>query len=363
MGFSVRVAPGIRVRASSRGVRTSLGPRTARIHVGGGRTALSTGAGPFSYSTSVGGGSRPSPRPGTAASSRQLAQAAKAQEAQALLTAMQAITALHHQEFTPAQRAVAPPPPPVDVAVLEAGLRKEALAGLGLFDRAGRAAAKAAAAAAAQADATRLAAANAAAMATYQENLDMHWSLLTGNDPDTVLAELVRAFEDNDAAAAPLGVTGSEAVVLVLVPGEEALPERKPDLTQAGNLTLKKLTKGESADWYRALVSGYLLVTVKEVLAIAPGLASVRVVAVRSGRTDSYGRRLLEALVAARVTRARLTGVRWHDSSASEIVVDTADELIVDLAPRTNALRPLDLNAHPEVGEALRIVDLDDLAP
>jgi len=152
--------------------------------------------------------------------------------------------------------------------------------------------------------------------------------------------------------------------LVVLVPGgEEALPDGKPDVTQAGNLTLKKLTKGESADWYRALVSGFLLATVKEVLAIAPGLASVHVVAVRSGRTDSYGRRLLEALVAARITRARLTGVRWHDSSASEIVVDAADELIVDPAPRTTALRPRDLNAHPDVGAALRVVDLDDLAP
>ena len=34
MGFSVKIAPGVRVRASSRGVRTSIGPRVARVHVG-----------------------------------------------------------------------------------------------------------------------------------------------------------------------------------------------------------------------------------------------------------------------------------------------------------------------------------------
>ena len=38
MGMSVRLAPGVRVRVSSRGVRTSVGPRVARLHVGGGAT-------------------------------------------------------------------------------------------------------------------------------------------------------------------------------------------------------------------------------------------------------------------------------------------------------------------------------------
>jgi len=37
MGFSVRVAPGVRVRASSRGLRTSLGSGRTKVHVGAGR--------------------------------------------------------------------------------------------------------------------------------------------------------------------------------------------------------------------------------------------------------------------------------------------------------------------------------------
>jgi hypothetical protein len=60
MAFSVKLAPGVRVGASSRGVRTSLGPRAARVHVGAGRTGFSTGAGPVSYATTVArGSSRP----------------------------------------------------------------------------------------------------------------------------------------------------------------------------------------------------------------------------------------------------------------------------------------------------------------
>lgn len=369
MGFSVRVAPGVRIRASSRGVRTSLGPRAARIHVGAGRTAISTGAGPFSYSTTL-TGSRSGARSGsssrgasagTGASSRQLAQAAKAQEAQGLLQAMEAISTLHHQEFAPATRPVAPPPPPVDFAALEAKHEKAALAGVSWFDRAGRAAAKTAASAAAQAEAAHIAASNAAAMATYQENLDMFWTLLTRNDPDTVLAELARAFEDNDAAAAPLGVEAAEASLVVLVPGEEALPERKPDLTAAGNLSLKKLTKAETADWYRAMVSGYILATVKEAFAVAPALQAVRVIAARKARVDSYGRQTVEALLAVRIRRDRLTGIRWRDTQAAQILLDASDELTVNLAPRTNAVRPIDLAANPAVGAALKVIDLDEL--
>ncbi|TYB46147.1 DUF4236 domain-containing protein [Actinomadura chibensis] len=59
MGFGFRVGvPGMSVRVSSRGVRTSVGPRVARVHRGAGRTRVSSGMGPFFASTSVGGGRR-----------------------------------------------------------------------------------------------------------------------------------------------------------------------------------------------------------------------------------------------------------------------------------------------------------------
>lgn len=54
MGFRVKVLPGVRVRVSRRGVRTSLGPRVARVHVGGGRTAVSTGFGPVGAYGAIG---------------------------------------------------------------------------------------------------------------------------------------------------------------------------------------------------------------------------------------------------------------------------------------------------------------------
>jgi hypothetical protein len=133
MGFSLKLAPGVRVRVSSHGVRAGIGPRVARVHVGTGRTGFSSGLGSFSVYGAVGGkrrresshqgGGRGSGRPsGAAALERQAAAARRAQ---------------------------------------------------------------------AEADKAREA------------------QRLAGNDPETVLATLAEAFEDNEAPAAPVGIDGT----------------------------------------------------------------------------------------------------------------------------------------------------------
>src|ERR1700710_833417 len=104
MGFSVRIAPGVRVRASSRGVRTSIGPRAARLHVGGGRTGFSTGMGPVSYYTSAGGGRRRAAgRPTAGSYQRQLtatpAAVAKAEEARRLAALFEGLLNVHREQF------------------------------------------------------------------------------------------------------------------------------------------------------------------------------------------------------------------------------------------------------------------------
>lgn len=39
MGMSLELMPGVRIRVSKRGLRSSIGPRIARVHVGGGEAA------------------------------------------------------------------------------------------------------------------------------------------------------------------------------------------------------------------------------------------------------------------------------------------------------------------------------------
>jgi hypothetical protein len=45
-----------------------------------------------------------------------------------------------------------------------------------------------------------------------------------------------------------LGIWDAEAHLALLAPDPAAVPERHPTTTAAGNLSLKKFTKGEMAD-------------------------------------------------------------------------------------------------------------------
>src|SRR5690348_3121219 len=98
MGFSIRVAPGVRVRASSRGIRTSIGPRAARLHVGAGSPGISTGVGPVGFYQSLGGGRSRAPRASASAAGRSLAEA-KAGLAEELSRAIAEVQGLHRQTF------------------------------------------------------------------------------------------------------------------------------------------------------------------------------------------------------------------------------------------------------------------------
>ncbi|MFJ4221868.1 hypothetical protein [Curtobacterium luteum] len=69
-------------------------------------------------------------------------------------------------------------------------------------------------------------------------HLDAEWAQLTANNPDTVMAALAIASEDNDAAAAPLGVAGDKATLVVIVPSLTGMPQKEPDITpMAGRLS------------------------------------------------------------------------------------------------------------------------------
>jgi hypothetical protein len=365
MGFSFKVAPGVRIRASSRGIRTSVGPRAARVHVGAGRTGFSSGTGPVSFYTSLGGGRRGGGRSGSrppsmASYQRQLAAAEKAEEAQRLAAALQEILNVHRTEFPPAVRPVAPPPPVPDARAVHRRHEREALAGIGLLQRAARAEAKEQAARAAEAELAAARRQAAEQQSQVQAQLDRRWQQLRANDPEVVLATLAEAFEDNEAPAAPVAVDGAELDLVVLAPPYEVVPERMPGRTQAGNLTLRKLPKGERSALYGLLVFGHLLVTMREAFAVAPGITAIRSVMLRHRGPDAYGRPRLECLLAGRFLRSAFDGVRWQDASAGTIVEDTATELLVNLR-RGIELQPINLSQEPEIQKVIDLVDHDEL--
>lgn len=369
MGFSIKIAPGVRVRASSRGVRTSIGPRAARLHVGGGRTGFSTGVGPVGYYTTLGGGSRgrrstTTRRPSAGSYQRQLAAssaaAAKAEEAQRLAGLFQGLLDIHCEAFQPAQPPVAPPAPAPDADAIRAHHRKAALAGIGLLRRRERAAAQERADRAAEAELQARWAEAQRMQADYQGQLDAWWAALLRNEPDTVIGTLAEAFEDNEAAAAPLGVDGDDLSLVVLAPSENIVPERMPGTTPSGNLSLRKIPKGERAALYTQAVMGHALVTIKEALAVAPGIQRVRLIVLRHAGADAYGQPKLECLLAGTWTRQALGGVAWATADAATVAQDTATELLIKLRGGKE-LVPLNLDSQPEIQQLLEVVDIEDL--
>lgn len=373
MGFSVKLAPGVRIRASSRGVRTSIGPRAARVHIGGGRTGVSTGVGPVGFYTSVGGGSRRSGSRGgssaqasyqrqLASQQRHAAQAERAAVAQQMADAFLRILNLHRVDFPLAQPPIAPEPTPPDRPAIYQHYEKQVLTGIGVFKRAERAAAKQRAAAWADAEAARQWTMVKNQQAQWQQHLDQQWQLLNGNDPGTVLQTLAEAFEDNEAPSAAVGVDAGEvALVLMVPPASLAIPEQMPGQTAAGNLSLKKITQADKADFYKQFVCGQILVTLREAFAVGPGLTAARVVVLRNDGRDPYGRPVVPCLAAVSVTRGAMEGVRWHDADAIAILNAVAHEKLITQKGRSKDLSPLDLTSEPDIATLIRAVDLEEL--
>ena len=347
---SFRVAKGVRISASSRGLRAHVGPRGARLHIGGGRTGVSTGAGPFTYYTS-GSGSR-----GRSSASRsggptkaQLAQAAKEEEFIRLRDDLRSILDIHRFAFPPARKPEVARTEAPSLVSLITEREKELLAGLSIFKLSERKEAKSRARDLAAADLAREEAKLEAERAQRQTEIDDAWDSLLANDPETVIATVDAAFEDNDAPAAPVDVDGSVLGLVVLAPPIEDIPEQKPALTPSGKATVKKMTKLERSDMYLTLICGHYLATIREALAVAPSITRVKAVVVRRGQPDVSGNPRMEALLAASYERSNLERVRWADSLPSDIVQEVAGDLVWNLKGRPPSLQALDLDDEPDL--------------
>ncbi|QIK66785.1 hypothetical protein G7072_10940 [Nocardioides sp. HDW12B] len=285
----------------------------------------------------------------------------KAAEAQRLLDALQAITDLPRREFPAAEPGVPPPLPEVDARAILRRHAQQARAGVSVFDRAARRTARVGARAGAETEVRSLEETLAQRQLEWQREIEGEWRGLRANEPRIVLSRLASAFEDNQAAAAAVGVLHEEVSLIAVVPGVEVVPERKPTTTAKGNLSLKKLTKRETADVYKLVVCGHVLATLKECFATAPGISSARIVAVRAAGHGDDGRRRPEAVMAARVSRSALAGVRWQSVDAAQILSDAASELVATQRGVSKELQPLDVTQQPDLGTLLDAVDFDEM--
>lgn len=377
--FSVRLAPGVRVSASSRGLRAHVGPRGARLHVGGGGTGVSTGTGPFTYYQSLSGGSRrsgsgrrarrrertavrtPARTVTTATVSAEERLTPKARRARDLATRIDLVESLHRQVFEPAVPRIAPVPDVPDRADVYAELEREHLRGTWFWQRSRRRELRRRAGEEADARHTELVEAADAAHRAEQQRIDERWVALTGNDPESVLAEVAASFEDNAAPAAPVGVERGELSLVVLVPGMDGIPERAPGTTAAGNLSIRKMTATRRWELYRQLVAGHALVSVREALAVAPGIRRVTVIVLRDEGPDVYGRPRAEPVLATRIDRASLEGVLWQEVTAWEVIEQLGHDTLLETRGRVDEVLPLDLTDEPDLRTLVNAVDLGEL--
>lgn len=138
MRRSFKVAPGVRVTASKRGLSSSFGPRAARVHVSSRGVGVSSGVGPVSAYTRLGTKQRGSPRSGgsraasgptkasIAAHERELKAAQREADIDRVAALEKALVNVHRDSFPKAERAVLPQPDPVDPSPVQAALEEEA---------------------------------------------------------------------------------------------------------------------------------------------------------------------------------------------------------------------------------------------
>ncbi len=268
---------------------------------------------------------------------------------------------LHRQHFPPSTAPTAPRLPRLDTAAVKAKHEKRALSGIGPFQRTARKDARSTALAAAEQEIAQLEAEQEILQQRRQSQLDLWWRELQHNKPEIVLNVLAEAFEDNDAPGAAVGVIGDEVSLVMVAPDIDTVPERKPDLTPAGNLTLKKLTKAQRGALHSMVVASHVLLTVREALAVAQGLNSARIVVLEHCGLDAFGNARVQPVLAAVFQRRPLDNVQWDRADALSIVRDASTEALMNIHRTTHHLEPLNLGQHPQLAELLDQVETGDL--
>jgi hypothetical protein len=356
MGFGFRLAPGVRISASSRGMRVGLGPRAARVHVGAGRSAVSTGFGPFTAWTTVGGSTRRRSSGGRAsvtAYERQVRQQQRLDEVQAQFDEDRALIdeflLAHQDEFPPPVKPTASPAEPVDERALRGTRRAQAREGVPFWRLAQRRAARRRADDLAALDVQAEAQRRERGREEQQRQLDCAWEALLAGDEEAVLGALEAAFEDNQAPAAAVGFDDRVLSVIMRFPQVDGLiPERYATTTPTGRPTVKTRTKTDRHHAYLLALCSCALATVKEALAVAPPAQIVNLVAV----WDTAGDRVLTPIFYASFERQRLAPVDWS-GDANDIFRDVAPDAALEVKGRTMQPQPLDLHGAPELRQSI----------
>jgi hypothetical protein len=351
VGFGVgfRVAPGVRLRATRRGPRVSLGPRIARLHVGGGTSAVSAGSGPLTVWSTLSGGGHTSTGP--SGTDR------KAAEWSTVRDHLDGLLEAHTAPVERARRPIADPPQPVDRRAVRHDLRSAARDGLAWWQLGARRRAHAAADARLDDEVTRRQQLADRVAADAQADADAWWQRLLANDPQVVTTHLERALADHAMPATVTAVEDDRAhLVIPVLPPEELVGVREPTLTDKGNLSLARMTKTRRHELYQAAIGSAMLAVAAEAFALAPGLAAVDLAVVDPAHLGGPA-----VLRLAELPRASVLPDGADRPVIDDVVLAaTRGEvtLVQDRGARVGALRPLD-DEDPDVRALLDVLEMD----
>lgn len=360
LGVGFRVAPGVRLRVSTRGPRLSVGPRLARVHVGGGRTAVSSGAGSLTTWTTLSGGGR---RPGQ--SSRDLSppttSGTNTQKLAEWLEVKRRHTDLvdaHLTHFELARRPETPMPQPPHRLHVRDQLLAKALKGVPVWSWPQRREARRAVERSLEGVVREHARQINDTYRRQQQDADAWWERLAENDGETVIERIAVAYADNDLPAEALATAQSSVLVAVALDGPDALlGEREADVTARGKPSLKKMSKTRRNDLFAEVIWSQLTAACAEALAVAPGLEEAVGAAIVVTDNGPVVVALLEA------PRAAVTPVGSDRVLAGEDLQEALAEGRIRgqmvRAGRTREVVPLSASDYAEVATILDHLDTD----
>jgi hypothetical protein len=272
-GFSFRAAPGLRLRATRRGPRVSLGPRIARIHVGSGRADPSAEhVRSAEWSELSAGGHAPSPRPGGGRKAKVWHD--QRSHLDALLTA-------HETEITRAQPPELPQPPPVEPRHVRRELRRRSTAEIPRLRVRAWLEARRDADQQVDAEVTHRQREQADAHAARQAEAETWWEALLANVEPVVIEHLHRCFDAHEIGATATAVGDATAYLVVPVDTPERLiGKREPTVTAEGKHKLPIMSKPRRHELYVQAIGSAILAVAAETFAVAPGIEAIEVAVV-----------------------------------------------------------------------------------
>jgi hypothetical protein len=149
-----------------------------------------------------------------------------------------------------------------------------------------------------------------------QAEVDEWWTALHRGDPKVLKSALEAAYADNPARVVVVQASATQALLCIVAPWPDVLPEKKSHVTPTGRDSERAWTKTEFNQTYASILGGNLLGTIRETWATAPTLSTLRIFCIRGFPDDA----LSEVLFDVEVSKSQLD---WgNDATGDSILAD-----------------------------------------